>query len=115
MADRRSNVRAVVKLKVDRGEQYLLRVPLFVTANLSRSGMFLITRNPLKEGTDLDLRFYLPKDKKRIDVTGMVVWAREQGDVANLPPGMGIRFVRINNDDQEHIGNFVEEIVRKNY
>jgi uncharacterized protein (TIGR02266 family) len=113
MADRRSNVRAVVKLQVERGEQYLLRVPLFVSANLSKGGMFLITRTPLKEGTDLNLRFSLPKEKKRIDVGAVVVWVREQADELNLPPGMGIRFVRINKDDQEHIANFVEQIVRK--
>jgi uncharacterized protein (TIGR02266 family) len=110
MAERRKNIRAVVQLEVEGEKRLLLRVPLYVTANLSRGGMFLITTDPLKEGTQLNLSFSTPGDKRMIKVTGEVVWARDEKESPDRPPGMGIRFLRIEEKDREHIGGFVEEL-----
>ncbi len=106
-------MRAVVRLDVEGSREYLLRVPLYVTANLSRGGMFLITTNPLKEGTELNLRFSLPGARKPIEVIGEVLWVRDENDLSNLPPGMGIRFLRIDEEDIKQIGDFVEESANK--
>jgi uncharacterized protein (TIGR02266 family) len=110
MAERRKSVRAVVRLEVEGGKRNLLRVPLYVTENLSRGGMFLITKDPLKEGTELNLEFSLPKDEKTIKVTAKVIWAREADEKENLAPGMGILFTKISDEDRGHISNFVEEM-----
>ena len=109
MADRRKTVRAVVRLEVEGEDRNLFRVPLYVTENLSRGGMFLITTNPLEEGTELSLRFSLPGEKKPMEFTGEVIWAREEEEGGNLAPGMGIRFLRIDEEDREHIGRFTQE------
>ena len=113
MAERRKSVRAVVRLEVEGGKQNLLRVPLYVTENMSRGGMFLITKDPLMEGTELNLKFSLPGDEKAIEVTAEVLWAREGEERQDIPPGMGIRFIKISDEDRDHIGNFVEGIARQ--
>ncbi|OGP60314.1 MAG: hypothetical protein A2V67_07030 [Deltaproteobacteria bacterium RBG_13_61_14] len=107
MADRRANVRAVVRLEVK--NRNLKRVPLFVTANLSVGGMFLITKNPLPEQTRLRLRFCLPKDKAPLNTVARVLWVREEDSVLRLPPGMGVQFLECSPEDRERIRAFIEE------
>ena len=113
MAERRKSVRAVVRLEVDGGKQSLLRVPLYVTENLSRGGMFLITKDPLMEGTELNIKFSLPGDEKAIQVTAKVLWAREGEEEQNIPPGMGLLFTSISDGDRDHIRSFVEKMARQ--
>ena len=105
MADRRVNVRAVVRLEVE--NRNLERVPLFVTANLSAGGMFLITKNPLPEGTNLRLRFRLPKEKVFIQTLAKVLWVREESATSSSPPGMGVLFLECAPADQERIQAWV--------
>jgi len=107
MADRRANVRAVVRLEVK--NRNLKRVPLYVTANLSVGGMFLITKNPLPEQTRLRLRFCLPKDKNPVNALARVLWVREAVSAPHLPPGMGVQFLECSPEDRQRIRAFVEE------
>ena len=107
MPDRRANVRAVVRLEVESLD--LQRVPLYVTANLSRGGMFLITRNPLPERTEMRLRFTLPGDPDPIQALARVMWVREESAAGGPPPGMGVRFLKCPAGDQERIIALVEE------
>lgn len=106
MADRRANVRAVVRLEVE--ERDLFRVPLYVTANLSVGGLFLITKTPLPAETQLKLRFRLPKDRTYIQTTAKVLWAREEDLAAGLAPGMGVQFLECAPADREKIRAFIE-------
>jgi uncharacterized protein (TIGR02266 family) len=107
MADRRANVRAVVRLEVENRD--LGRVPLYVTANLSAGGMFLITKDPLPEETRLRLKFVLPTDKTPLQTVARVLWVREE-EKANpgQPPGMGVQFLECSPRDQARLRAFVE-------
>lgn len=107
MPDRRANVRAVVRLEVESLD--LQRVPLYVTANLSRGGMFLITRNPLPEHTEMRLRFTLPGDPDPIQALARVMWVREESASGGPPPGMGVQFLQCSAADQRRINALVEE------
>ncbi len=111
MADRRGDLRALVRLEVEPGRPSLKRPPLYVTHNISISGMFLITSDPLPEKTKLKLRFELPGNSHKVEVVGEVVWCREQGEGPPTFPGMGIRFLGIKDNDRAGIERFISEVL----
>lgn len=84
IAERRAHGRAClvfpVRMRID-GTGEVIR---HVTKNISPSGIFIDTRDPLPVGTDLSLRLHIPDLDVRIQTEGRVV--RSQ------PPGMAIRF-----------------------
>jgi len=113
MVDRRRDLRAMVRLEVEPGNLSLKRPPFYVTGNISTSGMFLITSDPLPEKTRLKLQFEVPGEAKKIEVIGEVIWCREQGERPALVPGMGIKFLRIREQDRASIDRFVRELLEE--
>ncbi len=113
MVDRRKDLRAVVRLEVEPGAGSLKRPPFYITGNISVGGMFLITSDPLPEKTKIALQFRLPDDEEKIQVLAEVVWCREKDERPGLPPGMGIKFLKISDKDREKIDRFVKGIYEK--
>ena len=113
MVDRRRDLRAVVRLEVEPGAGSLKRPPFFITGNISVGGMFLITSDPLPEETKIALQFSLPEDKDKIQVLAEVVWCREKDERPGLPPGMGVRFLKIKARDRKKIDRFVQEYYKE--
>jgi len=113
MAERRRDLRAVVRLEVEQAVGGLKRPPFYITGNISPSGMFLITTDPIPEKTRLKLLFQLPEDNEKIQVLGEVIWCRESKEKPNLPPGMGIKFLKIEEKDKDRIKNFVQGIIEQ--
>jgi uncharacterized protein (TIGR02266 family) len=60
------------------------------TANLSKGGLFIETERPLVTGTDILVRFTIPKHGP-IEVRGIVAWVRS-APVDGKPSGMGVEF-----------------------
>jgi uncharacterized protein (TIGR02266 family) len=110
MVERRGAVRAVAKIEVFRKEGPVSRVPLYVSGNVSAGGLFLITQEPFEPGTDLIIKFSLPKDNNKISAVGSVVWKRESREAKDLKPGMGVKFIEITNKDQEKIRTYVASL-----
>jgi len=75
--------------------------------------MFLITSDPIPEKTRLKLQFQLPQDPEKIEVLGEVIWCRESKEKPNLPPGMGIKFLKIEDKDKDRIRYFVQGILEQ--
>ena len=104
-AERRRAPRILTDLKVDYGseENYLFA---YIT-DISATGIFVRTTTPEPPGTHLNLRF-----AEKIAVEGEVIWVNpyRPGAPDNLHPGMGIRFVGLDDEvrDQllELIGRF---------
>ena len=71
-----------------------------LTLNIGRGGIAIRTTSPLVSGTDLKVRFRIPKAGKDIDADGRVTWS-------NRGIGMGVQFTRIAPDDQTSIDEFV--------
>ncbi len=111
MADRRRDLRAVVRLDVKPGTETLKRPPFYVACNISRSGMFLITTDPLPEKTEIKLSFQLPDDHTLITVIAEVLWCREQDERPPHYPGMGLRFTKISREHQSLIERFVKQML----
>jgi uncharacterized protein (TIGR02266 family) len=108
--ERRRAPRMLVDLEVDYASEdnYLFA---YIT-DISATGIFVRTTTPEAPGTHLNLRFAGAEPRHSLEVEGEVIWVNpyRPGAPDNLHPGMGIRFVAIDNDlrDQllELIGRF---------
>src|SRR5215210_7717336 len=109
-ADRRRAPRVLVDLEVDYAseENYLFA---YIT-DISATGIFVRTTTPEQPGTLLNLRFELPlpdganaKQASKIEVEGEVIWVNpyRPGAPDNLHPGMGVRFVGLDDDVRDQL------------
>ena len=94
MSNGRLNERVTINKEFDSFDQFIQE---YVT-NISRSGVFIKTREPLPVGTEVNLRFtVIMDDIETIEGLGTVV--RVDAD----PPGMGVVFKRLSNYSQKLI------------
>ena len=109
--DRRRAPRVFVDLEVDYAseENYLFA---YIT-DISATGIFVRTTSPEQPGTLLNLRFAADPNTgtRAIECEGEVIWINpyRPGAPDNLHPGMGIRFVGI--DDE--LRNRLLELIRR--
>ena len=100
-----------------------LRVPILVTRvkggkmgrtffgyakNISRSGLFIQTINPKKEKEQFKIEFTLPGEETSVTCTAEVVWARNYMPDALYEPGMGLRFLDLEDEKADEIARWVE-------
>ncbi len=108
-ADLRKNLRApliIQKVRVDTAR------PSFFgySKNISKSGMFIATTNPLLPGEQIELEFHLPAP-----LTGPVrclcevVWKRPHGTHLPYEPGMGIKFIDLPEDISQQLDSWIRE------
>jgi uncharacterized protein (TIGR02266 family) len=104
-ADRRRAPRVLVDLEVDYASEdnYLFA---YIT-DISATGIFVRTTTPEQPGTHLNLRFTPEPDRDRgpIEVEGEVIWINpfRPGAPDNLHPGMGIRFVGLDDELRDRL------------
>lgn len=101
-ADRRRAPRVLVDLEVDYASEdnYLFA---YIT-DISATGIFVRTTTPEAPGTHLNLRFS-SDPSGHLEVEGEVIWVNpyRPGTPDNLHPGMGIRFVSIDNELRDRL------------
>ncbi|MDQ3338061.1 MAG: TIGR02266 family protein [Myxococcota bacterium] len=108
--DRRRAPRVLVDLEVDYAseENYLFA---YIT-DISATGIFVRTTTPEQPGTHLNLRFQLPRPENvrnvsetKIEVEGEVIWVNpyRPGAPDNLHPGMGVRFVGLDDEVRDQL------------
>jgi uncharacterized protein (TIGR02266 family) len=101
-AERREAPRVLVDLEVDYAseENYLFA---YIT-DISATGIFVRTTTPEAPGTHLNLRFS-SEYPGHLEVEGEVIWVNpyRPGTPDNLHPGMGIRFVSIDNELRDRL------------
>jgi uncharacterized protein (TIGR02266 family) len=101
-AERRKAPRVLVDLEVDYAseENYLFA---YIT-DISATGIFVRTTTPEDPGTHLNLRFS-SEHSEHLEVEGEVIWVNpyRPGTPDNLHPGMGIRFVSIDNELRDRL------------
>src|SRR3954466_1911463 len=100
---RRAAPRVLVDFEVDYAseENYLFA---YIT-DISATGIFVRTTSPEQPGTHLNLKF------GTLEVEGEVIWVNpyRPGAPDNLPPGMGIRFVGLD----EGVRDRLLELIRR--
>ena len=98
MENGRQNERVTINKEFDSFDQFIQE---YVT-NISRSGVFIKTREPLPVGTEVNLRFtVIMDDIETIEGIGTVV--RVDAD----PPGMGVVFKQLSHYSQRLIGKLL--------
>ena len=95
-----ANIEIEFKKDIDFVTSYIL--------NISKGGLFLRTDNAYPLDTIVFLRFTMPGDTQPIVTGGEVVW-RNMGGGGYFPKGMGIKFLKLNADDNEKIKKFVDK------
>jgi CheY-like chemotaxis protein len=98
--------RIPVRMRVEIKEQ----IPdLFLTSvNISESGIYLRTHEPLPENAVLHLTFTLPNDSDKIKVVCEVARKAPLGVQFETEPGIGLRFTEISEDAKIRIRNLVK-------
>lgn len=86
--------------------------------NISTTGVFIRTSNPLPQGTELDIAFRLPDLKGEIKATVVVRWSTEiemSADKPNHSPavGMGMEFVTIAPRHRKAILKYIENFLAR--
>jgi uncharacterized protein (TIGR02266 family) len=113
-AERRRAPRLLVDLDVDYKSEDTY---LFASSrDISETGIFLRTLEPLAPGTRLNLRFR-PEDDLAIEedlfeVEGEVIWVNpyRPDALANLDPGMGVRFVALHAPVRQRLLELIRRI-----
>lgn len=105
--DRRQAPRVLVDLEVDYAseENFLFA---YIT-DISETGIFVRTTAPEQPGTRLNLRFRPDDSGPQIEVEGEVIWVNpyRPGAPDNLHPGMGIRFVELDEELRDRLLDLV--------
>ncbi len=76
--------------------------------NISEGGLFIATHRPKKVGELVDLEFTLPGVAQKVKAVGEVRWTRVYAESNDAPPGMGVRFVEMSEEDAAAIRAFVQ-------
>ena len=107
----RASVRVPLSLNVNfesRGE-----VSKCLMKNLSAGGIFVATESPLPIGTPFNVRIRIEKTGEEVELPGEVVSVGVSANLAEEAHGMGIRFVNLNEAQQQLVADFSEEAMKK--
>src|SRR5262245_5348317 len=100
--ERRRSPRVLVDLEVDceSEDNYLFA---YIT-DISATGIFVRTTTPEQPGTHLNLRLS-SEYAELLELEGEVIWVNpyRPGTPDNLHPGMGIRFVNLDNELRDRL------------
>ncbi len=75
------------------------------TENISDGGVFVATHSLFKIGSRVDLTIAM-RYQEPIKATGTIRWLRPYSETNETPPGMGIRFDSLSEEDAERIREF---------
>lgn len=107
VADLRRNLRA--PLIIQKVHLHGKRPTIFgYSKNISRSGMYIATINPIEPGQQLELEFQLPSP-----LTGTVrclcevIWKRPIGSHLPFEAGMGMRFIDLPDKISEQLDDWI--------
>jgi len=75
--------------------------------NIGTGGLFIRTKNPLKEGERFSLNLQLPDIPDRLEIQCEVAWARKQGDEGKVIAGMGVKFCKMTEKDSQILKQYL--------
>ncbi|MGA7742338.1 MAG: TIGR02266 family protein [Polyangia bacterium] len=114
--ERRQEERAPIELRVE--YQRLNRFFYDYTKNISKGGTFIQTTKPLDVGTQFLFKLLVPNNDEPMVLLGEVRWVLHEGETRHNDdgsevntPGMGIRFIYKDVDQQEQVEREVEKLM----
>jgi uncharacterized protein (TIGR02266 family) len=78
------------------------------SANVSTSGMFVKTTSPKPVGSIFIFEIWLGDERKLVHGLGEVVWVRGKDEAPDRPAGMGIAYLKLDDESRMAIGRVVE-------
>lgn len=118
VAERRTATRVLIDLEVDcEGEGVYL---FAISRDLSAAGIFVRTLDPMPPGTRVNLRLIGPAfddgwttvAARELTLEGEVTWVNpyRPGALENLDPGIGVRFVDVDDGTRRELMRLVRRI-----
>jgi uncharacterized protein (TIGR02266 family) len=105
-SDRRKNLRKQLLVLKVRGEDN--RGVFFGYAKtVSRGGMFISSVNPRKMAEEFEITFRLDDKGREIKSRVVVVWVREYDSLIKQEPGMGIKFIDLDEATKDEIDAWI--------
>jgi uncharacterized protein (TIGR02266 family) len=105
-SDRRKNLRKQLLVLKVRGED--TRGVFFGYAKtISRGGMFISSVNPKKMSEEFEINFKLDDKGREIKCRVAVVWVREYDTLVKQEPGMGIKFIDLDEATKDEIDAWI--------
>jgi Tfp pilus assembly protein PilZ len=83
--------------------------------NINVLGTYVARDDMPHLGEPVTIRFRTPDTEREVEVHGLVAWLnpRQQHPVHSLPPGFGVSFRDLSDDNRRAIENVVEEYVAR--
>jgi type IV pilus assembly protein PilZ len=105
-ADRRRSGRSGVTVQID----YSTVDEMFseFTRDINEGGLFIETEKPHQPGTEVAMHFRLPGSGNVLRTIGRVV--RVSSGSSGMPPGMGIEFDELTDEDRQNIDRIVRSL-----
>ena len=122
MSDTPHNAPELVKLEAKRipvDSQVVLKFDHFggffidYAANLSLKGIFIKTDDPKPAGSIFIFEIWLGDERRLVHGIGEVVWVRRSEEGINRPAGMGIRYLKLDEESRQVIHRIIEEQLAK--
>lgn len=106
-SDRRKNLRKQLLVLKVRGED-TKGVFFGYAKTISRGGMFISSVNPRKMSEEFEITFNLDeKNGREIKCRAVVVWIREYDSLIKQEPGMGIKFIGLDEATKDEIDAWI--------
>lgn len=105
--EKRETPRTLIKIQINYGGAgaYLFDY----SRDMSETGIFIATDQPLVIGANITLKFILPEVLEEIEAEGVVTWINPAGSI-DPPQGMGVKFLKLSPEKQKLILDVIEKI-----
>ncbi|MBN1882507.1 MAG: response regulator [Deltaproteobacteria bacterium] len=102
-----------------RSEVYLRgkgEIQRMMTVDISLTGIFLETTNPVEVGETVTVHLTIPVPRKNIEVTARVtkIVTEEEMQKTGLFPGMALEFLSLDLEDRRYIEQYIDHAVKMN-
>jgi len=106
--DTRRDKRTPIALKVRFKSATVSEFIDHYSSDISKGGIFIKSKSPMPVGTLLKFEFQLRDNSPLIQGVGRVVWKREDNNTRpDLPPGMGIKFIKMDERSRQIVNRIV--------
>jgi uncharacterized protein (TIGR02266 family) len=113
MADARKDRRTLLSLRIRYKSATLEDFIERYSMDISGGGVFIKAKKPLAVGTLLKFEFMLQDQSSLIHGVGRVAWRREEAEASEgNPPGMGIKFIKMDPESRAIVQRIVDERAR---
>lgn len=76
--------------------------------DLGAGGVFIETKQPLSQGSVVELIFTLPDSKETLEAKGRVIWSQAEVAGSATAPGMGVQFEEFTPEQRSLLQKFID-------